>query len=374
MRIVQVAPTINAGSGVAGVAFHLEQEFRRLGVPTERFTLAEARAPRFWTPRGPFGARLATALRVAWFTTVGTSRAKRFLAARPDAVVICHNDALVGDIYVNHGILRAAMRARGHYSWRMLRNPLHLFTSLRDWIRYASHTHRVVVNLTEGERSLLRRMYPVLRPRAVVIPNGVDIERFAPATADQRRDARADFGLGEASTVAVFVGHEFDRKGLTITMEAIAEVPGVELLVVGGTPDMIRAATSTAESLGVAPRVHFMGTQPDPRPFLRSADVFVLASAYEANALVVLEALSCGLPVLATRVGFAPDIIVDGVNGYLIERTSADLAARLAQIATSGREGWRERARATAEELAWPAVARQYLALAEELWRDKASH
>lgn len=371
MRIVQIAPSIGPGSGVAGVAFHLEQEFRRAGVDAERFTLDEAGGPRLPLTGGSLAAKLGTAARVVWFSTIGTKRARRYLADRPDAVAICHNDVMVGDVYVNHGLLRAAMKARGWYIGRMLRNPLHLFTATRDWIRYGSDRHRVVVNLTAGELDLLRRTYPRLRPRPIVIPNGVDVERFRPPSSDERARARAQLRLSEAVTVAVFVGHEFDRKGLPIALEALRTTPNVLLLVVGGSSDMIRSARSVADALGVGNKVHFTGAVPDPRPLLHAADVFVLPSAYEANALVVLEALACGLPVISTRVGFAPDIIEDGSNGFLIERKAADLARRLAELDAADRGPWRERSRATAERFAWAAIAQQYLALATELTADR---
>ena len=64
--------------------------------------------------------------RMVWFTTVGTLRARRFLLERPDAVSICHNNAMVGDVYVNHGVVGAAMRARGNSMWRMVRNGLRM--------------------------------------------------------------------------------------------------------------------------------------------------------------------------------------------------------------------------------------------------------
>lgn len=367
-QIVQIVPALAAGTGAEGVAYHLEREFRRAGVTTERFTMTEALGG--WLPRPGPGVRgkVALALRVVWFSTVGTALARRFLRRRPDAVAICHNDVLAGDIYVNHGILRAAMRARGGYAWRMARNPLHLFTALRDTLRYASDAHAVVVNLTEGERRLLRRTYPRLRPRPVVISNGVDTQRFAPPTPGERAAARAGLGLPDEASVALFVGHEFERKGLGVALGALTGAPAeAHLVVVGGTPPMVAGALRAAEALGVASRVRFVGTQADPRPAFRAADVFVLPSAYEANALVVLEALACGLPVLATRVGYAPDLIHDGENGYLVERTAADLASRWQDVAAGDRAGWRERTRATAEQHTWPRIAAQYLRLVAEV-------
>ncbi len=150
MRIVQIAPEIEPGSGVAGVAYELERQFRAAGVEVERFTLADSGRR---APHGSAG-RLTRAVNVVWFSTIGTVRARRFLASRPDAVSICHNDVLAGDIYVNHGLLRASLRARGHYVWRMLRNPLHVFTSVRDQFRYRGMTHRAVVVLTTVKQRL----------------------------------------------------------------------------------------------------------------------------------------------------------------------------------------------------------------------------
>ena len=167
LRIVQIAPEIAPGSGVAGVAYELERALAAAGAHMERFTHLEAGRR---APQGP-RSRLGHAWDVVWFSTVGTRRARAFLAARPDAISICHNDALAGDVYVNHGLLQAAMRARGQYVWRMVRNPLHLFTALRDRIRYRGRYHREIVALTEHEAALLIRTYGSVRAPIEVIHN-----------------------------------------------------------------------------------------------------------------------------------------------------------------------------------------------------------
>jgi glycosyltransferase involved in cell wall biosynthesis len=367
-RIVQIAPSIGPGSGVAGVAYALEREFIAAGARVERFTAAGAGGPpRAVNGRIPLAGHLTRARNVIWFSTIGTRRARRFLAARPDAVSITHNDVMVGDVYVNHGLLQAAMRARGHFAWRMVRNPVHLFTAVRDRIRYRGRTHRAVVALTTAEAELLVSTYGRVRAPIHVIPNGVDIERFRPPDAVERATARTGLGIEDGRTIAVFIGHEFERKGLPVAMAALHEAPDVLLLVVGGTAEMIRRAQAQARSAGVADRVRFAGTHRDPVPFLWAADMLVLPSAYEANALVVLEALACGLPVVSTRVGFAPDILVDGENGFLVDRDAASVGAGLLVLATQPLDAWRRRARRTAEEYSWPRVARRYLDLVESL-------
>lgn len=370
-HIVQIAPAITPGSGVAGVAYALEREFVAAGATVERFTAADAgRPPGRSRGRTPLATHLTRARHVVWFSTVGTRRARRFLAARPDAVSITHNDVMAGDVYVNHGLLQAAMHARGEYIWRMVRNPVHLFTALRDRIRYRGRTHRAVVALTATEAELLRSTYGRVRAPIHIIPNGVDIERFRPPDAAERVQARSKLGIDDERTIALFIGHEFDRKGLPIAMEALRTAPEVLLLVVGGSPEMIRRARAQARQAGVGERVHFAGAHGDPVPFIWASDVLVLPSAYEANALVVLEALACGLPVVSTRVGFAPDILVDGDNGFVVERDAASVGTRLAELASQPLDEWRHRARRTAEQYAWPEIARRYLALVESLRRD----
>src|SRR5699024_5116515 len=107
-------------------AYQLEQEWKRLGHDVRRLELGDTGGS--WIPDSGPGLRgkLALMARVVWFSTVGTVVARRRIAEMPpDAVSICHNDALAGDIYVNHGVLQTSLAARGHRRLRMLRNPLH---------------------------------------------------------------------------------------------------------------------------------------------------------------------------------------------------------------------------------------------------------
>ncbi|GGI46678.1 UDP-glucose:(heptosyl)LPS alpha-1,3-glucosyltransferase [Agromyces flavus] len=373
MRIVQIVPFVGPGSGVAGVAWNLDRELRALGVDVENFTLATAaRGLREVRVRGWRTARIAQAQRMIWFSLVGTRRAKAFLAERPDAVSICHNNAMVGDIYVNHGVLLAAMRARGNSALRFLRDPTHIFTHARDLIRYRSDVHRRIVVLSEPEADVLRRTYGRVHPPITVIPNGVDLDRFRPPSDVERREARERFRLDDEDRVAVFVGHEFDRKGLPLVLEALAAASTVLLMVVGGNARLLAQAQAAATRLGVADRVLFVGQQGDVRPFLAAADMFVLPSHYESSGLVFLEALASGLPVVATRVGAAAELVRDGQNGFLVGGDPRDIADRLEHLAAEDLAPWRERARASVAGWTWTDVARRYLELAEQIAAERA--
>ncbi|NUR80188.1 MAG: glycosyltransferase family 4 protein, partial [Dermatophilaceae bacterium] len=273
--VVQITPEIGPGTGVGAVAFHLEQEWRRAGVDVRRFTLDEAGGA--WLPAatGGVAGRLSLLARVVWFSTVGTRRARRYLRRHPDQLSVCHNDALAGDVYVNHGIAQAAMRARGHYRLRMLRNPVLLFTTARDRRRYSGGgDHRLVVNLVSDEERLLRDVYPGLTLPTVVIGNGVDVERFRPPTPLERAQARERLGLADGDRLVLFIGNEFGRKGLPVLVEALGLLaPEVRLVVVGGTPDLVAAEARRTAARRLGDRLRFDGAQTDPRPWLHAADV-----------------------------------------------------------------------------------------------------
>ncbi len=376
MHIVQIAPTVGPGFGVAGVAWNLEREFRELGHTVESFTFSTASAlGRPWRARAPrsrIGAGLFLLRRAAWFSTVGTRRAKRYLAERPEAVSICHNGVMTGDVYVNHGIVGEAMRRRGNGVWRMLRNPTHVFTFVRDLIRYRSRVHQAVVTLSASEPEALRRTYGRVRPRVEVIPNGVDGERFRPPTDAERQAAREALNLDDEHRVALFVGYEFERKGLEHAIAALVDATTVLLLAVGGYGRSIENARAQAERLGVADRVLFTGPRHDLFDLYAAADMFVFPSTYESHGLVILEALASGIPVVCTAVGVAPEVIVDGENGYLTGQDPHEIAGRLEQLAAEAPGARREACRESAVRHGWRTAALAYVALLEELQNPSA--
>ena len=129
----------------------------------------------------------------------------------------------------------------------------------------------------------------------------------------------------------VFCARLVGNKGLPETIVAMAGVPGATLLVVGDGPLKMKAQ-GMAKSLGIESRVTFTGWLPtaeDTARAIASGRVFVMNSKSEGNPRVAVEAMSYGLPILATRVGIMPDIVKDGVNGMFIDGTSADLAVKI---------------------------------------------
>jgi UDP-glucose:(heptosyl)LPS alpha-1,3-glucosyltransferase len=194
----------------------------------------------------------------------------------------------------------------------------------------------------------------------------VDRERFAPAP-EARARLRAELGLGDDQPVAVFVGGDWERKGLRYALEALPLADGWHLLVVGAgdEPHYRRLAGE----LGVESRVRFAGATAQPAPYYSCADGFLLPTAYEAAPLVVLEAAAAGLPLLVSRVNGVEEILVEGRNGWFVDRDAKVIADRLNEL---GRDPARRRemgeaARADTARFGWAGVVDEYDRLYREL-------
>ena len=142
-----------------------------------------------------------------------------------------------------------------------------------------------------------------------VVGNGIDVQKFYPIP---MREARSRLGLGEDWQILVSVGTLVERKGFQRIIEVLPELlkkyPRLHFVAVGGAGpegDHSSRFKAVARDLGVADCVHFLGPKAPDKLFepLSAADVFVLASSYEGWANVLLEAMACGLPVVATDVG-----------------------------------------------------------------------
>jgi len=161
--------------------------------------------------------------------------------------------------------------------------------------------------------------------RATIIPCGVDTDVFRPLRAPRADRKRL-----------LVIGRIVERKGVGNVIEALAELPGTELVVAGGPPaerlgadPEVSRLRLLAASLGVSDRVRFVGAvrRPDVPALMASADVVVAVPWYEPFGIVPLEAMACGRPVVGSRVGGLLDTIVPGVTGELVPPRRPDLLA-----------------------------------------------
>jgi glycosyltransferase involved in cell wall biosynthesis len=190
---------------------------------------------------------------------------------------------------------------------------------------------RALAAVSAAVRRQVERHYPDLP--VVVTPNGVDPGRFRPDPG-ARAAVRDDLHAGDAC-VALFVGGDWDLKGLAVAIEAVAKAraTGQEVVMwVVGSGDEPRFV-DRARAYGIEESVRFFGPQTRPERFYQAADVFVLPSAYEAFSIACLEAAACGLPLVVPDIGAAGALVGNDEAGRVVDRDPSSVAAALAGLA-----------------------------------------
>jgi teichuronic acid biosynthesis glycosyltransferase TuaC len=184
-----------------------------------------------------------------------------------------------------------------------------------------------------------------------VLRNGVDLRFFRP---QDRAACRAKYGLN--GPVLVSVGHLIPRKGHDLVIEAAAALPDTTLLVVGEGPEG-PALKALAARLALGRRVRFLGqvAPAELAAIYAAADVLVLASSREGWANVLLEAMACGTPVVASAIWGTPEVVDDAAAGLLVaERSAGAFAAAIARLLAQPPD--RAATRAYAERFSWDAT------------------
>lgn len=287
-------------------------------------------------------------------------------------LVHSHHWILHADIYSAHGV--------PHAGW--VRNVRNRSPSLYD--RAVIYIERCLIG--DGASSCFlpvstiameafRREYENLPGRWQIIHPGVDMARFSsPDRNDCRAEIRGCYGIGADDFLILFVGMNFEVKGLDTIIAAVAKAramrpeANIRLLVVGRGD--VKKYGKIAESAGIAGAVTFAGTQHGGlERFYRAADVFALFSAFDTFGMVVLEAMAAGLPVIVSPNVGAKDLVEEGINGFVLpDFRDADAAANrmIGLLDIDRRKAMGAAAQAKAGEQTWERLAEQM----ESLYRD----
>ena len=202
------------------------------------------------------------------------------------------------------------------------------------------------------------------RQKTRVIPNGIDCKLFRPL---DRVEARNRLGIPLDRTVLISVGALCERKGhhriMHVLPPLVAAYPNLLFVVVGGPGaegDMGPYLMRLTHELGMDQYVRLVGARPHDEiaEWLAAADTFCLATSNEGMANVLVEALSCGIPVVTTRVGGNAELVQDGVNGLLVSHGDSD-ALQKALLNAFHRKWDRESISSTMTGRTWDATADQ---------------
>lgn len=380
-EIVQIVQEFSTAGGVETVAAELARVFTRNGLPNVVLASTVGKAPEDDTriervapwlslipTRGVFR-HLGRILVVPAFTIAATRAIRK---RHPNAVVVSHGDSLAGDLLVVHAVNAQSLEEKRNAGrWRWLLNPLHLWVSLRERWMIGGLRYRKFVAVSSRVATELKRIYAVPSERIEVIYNGIDLQRFS-RSPESGAAIRREFAIPENAKLLLFVGHEFDRKGLAHVIGAMDKLgDDIWLLVVGSdNPAPYRKLAAK-----VRDRVIFAGARSDLPQIYSAADAFVLPTAYETFSLVCMEAMACALPVYATAAGGIEEYLKDGVNGFQIRMDATDIANRLATTFADPalHARLREGAAATAKMYGWDRVGAQYIELLKQIDASKRS-
>ena len=251
--------------------------------------------------------------------------------------------------------------------------------------RYQALADRALAPLTDraiavsgSTRDFLVRQRHVPAERVRVIWNGAPLDEFAPRGLERRRATRRALGIAEEDLVIGTIGRLNLQKGHRYLLEAAARVfaavPAARL-VVAGDGDQEGSLRAQAESLGIAPRVAFLGHRTDVPALLESFDVFCISSTYEGTPLTLFEAMAAGQAIVSTRVDGCREVIEDGRTGLLVPpEDPAALAAALVRVLTEPdlRASLAAQARAASVRYDIQACVEQMEALYDEVLAERA--
>lgn len=218
-----------------------------------------------------------------------------------------------------------------------------------------------VIAVSHGTARELCEHYGVPPDLIRVVPNGVDHAVFHPAAdAEAKRALRLRLGLPADACLALFVGGDWERKGVRDAVAAIGPLADVHLVIVGGGD--AGAMRETAARAGATERVHIVAPTATPQDYYAACDCFVFPSRYEAFSLVTLEAAASGLPIVCHRINGTEELVTDERNGWLVALGAEALRERIAALRDDG--ALRARMSAAAVEssrrYAWDRVATEY--------------
>jgi glycosyltransferase involved in cell wall biosynthesis len=220
------------------------------------------------------------------------------------------------------------------------RRPVLVYTEHSLWNKAAIVTKalnratvgmdRALIVVSSAARDALP---PALRARARVVVHGVDRARFSALLEEGqavRREVRDELSVADDELIALTVANLRSEKGYDVLLGAVRLVTAagtpVRFVSVGRGP-LERELVAEADAARLGSHLRFLGTRTDTARLMAGSDIFVLPSYQEGLPVALMEAMSAGLPVVATAVGGVPDVVTDGVEGLLVAPGRADLLA-----------------------------------------------
>jgi glycosyltransferase involved in cell wall biosynthesis len=234
----------------------------------------------------------------------------------------------------------------------------------RQWIRWAGGRVAGLVTVSSGLKQRLVSL-GTNPERVRVLRNGVDLARFRPSNREAQRRV---FGLTRQTLLAV--GNLVPKKNHRLMIEALANLPGIDLVIVGEGPER-SAIEALMQDRGLADRVRLLGHMPQDRlpDIYSAADLLLLPSLREGWPNVLLESMACGTPVVVSNFPGVADIVAAPEAGRILRDTTAEgLATTVRDLLADLPD--RGTTRAYAERFDWQSTTEGQIALFREICEE----
>ncbi len=288
-------------------------------------------------------------------------------------VVHSHENTWHGNVQTVHVLPVKYNLFHGRTGWRRALRWLKVVSSPRlltylglERLRYAPRPGRRVVVTSDSLKAIMAASYPASTAAVSVITPGVTMA-VQPVSEARKQTARALLGLPIDARCLLFVGNDYRKKGLATLLTALAQLPADVVLAVVGNATHIPAFREQAEALKLGQRVFFMGSLKDVGPAYEAADCLVHPTLEDTFAMVVLEAMAHGLPVLVSGPQYCgiSGLLQHAVNAMILDdpRDAAKLADAIGRVLDQAglREQLTHGAREFAANFQWPKIAARQL-------------
>ena len=292
---------------------HLKSELESIGVKVLVKTVE------WWTP--PKEASEYRRLRV--FLEGLPSRVREIVKViREENIAVVHSNIGIA----LEGALAAKLTRRPHV-WHQ-HCTFRSYQYLSSWIPYGLIPyvfHALADVIPCCSQFLAQELFPRhLRRKVLVFYNGIDVEKLTPGP--PQPDLRFELGLSPGTPLIGLLGTVYEVKGQLEFVEAAAQVrqfiPNAHFVLAGHDPSprtYLKKVYDRIKKLHATDYIHYLGYRLDYVDIMKSLDVYVLASKLETLGMVVLEAMACGKPVVATRCGGPTEVVIDKETGLLVD-------------------------------------------------------
>jgi UDP-glucose:(heptosyl)LPS alpha-1,3-glucosyltransferase len=298
--------------------------------------------------------------------------AKRAMSGEKFALVHSHERIFAMDVFTVHGL--------PHRTWKekVRRKRMSLFDRSTAWVESKGiHCDRIcaILPVSELVKEGLLNVYDIPKERIHVIHPGIGREQVSVIDKEESRSLiRERHGLSQEDLILLFVGMNFEIKGLDTILSGVAYLAQkgnryskLKVLVVG------KGDTKKYELLSrrmeIQDRIIFAGVREEIGAYYRASDVFVMPSLFDTFGMAVLEAMAAGVPVIITRNVGARDLVENGVNGFILQDNPSppDFGECVAMLLDKERRlRMGEMAQREASKHTWDQIAKQVSAIYEE--------